>query len=158
MVFDVSLPPDSQEALITLFRGEATAVEAYARALEKFAGQPEEPTLGEIAAGHREAAARLETELKRQGIVVPEGPGPWGVIFNALGSLTALVNDEVPLQMLQRGEESGVAMHEQALAAGGFSPDLLRRIRDGMDRCQRNGERLQGLRDVITTRPTRPMI
>lgn len=154
----MSLPSEAQEALITLFRGGATAVEAYGRALEKFAGQPEEPTLKEIAAGHREAVAHLELELKHQGIVAPNGPGAWGNMFNALGSLTALVNDEVPLQMLQLGEEGGIAVHERALAAEGFSPAVVRRIHEGIDRCKRNGERLQRLRDVITTRPTRPMI
>ena len=128
MVLAMSLPLESQEALITLFRGEAAAVEAYDRALEKFAGQPEEPALKEISANHREAMARIELELKRQGIVAPTGPGAWGVLFNAIGSLTALVNDEAPLQMLQLGEEGGIAEHERALAAGGFSPDLTRRI------------------------------
>ncbi|MBZ5709558.1 hypothetical protein [Nannocystis pusilla] len=102
--------------------------------------------------------AQLELELKRHGIVAPDGPGAWGNMFNAIGSLTALVNDEVPLQLLQLGEEGGIAVHERALAAEGFSPDLVRRIHEGMDRCKRNGERLQGLRDVITTRPTRPML
>ncbi|MCY0986618.1 hypothetical protein OV203_05775 [Nannocystis sp. ILAH1] len=154
----MSQPSEAQDTLVTLYRGEAAAAEAYDRALKKFAGQPEEPILKEIRAEHREAMKHLELELRRNGIVAPEGPGPWGVVFNALGSLTALVNDEVPLQMLQHGEEVGIEEHERALASGSFSPNVTRRIRESRNRCEQHRERLQNLRDVITTQPNRPMI
>lgn len=158
MVSDMPLPKATHDALITLYRGEASAVEAYGRALTKFAGQPEEPTLAEIAADHREALARLDVELEHHGIKAPEGSGAWGVVANAVHTLTSLVNDEVPLQVLQRGEEVGIGEYERALEAGGFSAEFTRQLNDGLQRCKLHRDRLQGLRDVITTQPNRPMI
>ena len=158
MVFFMSLPKATQDALITLYRGEASAVEAYDRALTKFTGQPEEPTLREIAAEHHEALTSLDVELDLHGIKTPEGSGAWGVVANAVHTLTSLVNDEVPLQVLQRGEEVGIGEYERALAAEGFSPEFSRRLREGLYRCRLHRDRLQGLRDVITTQPNRPMI
>lgn len=144
--------------MTTLYRGEASAVEAYDRALTKFAGQPEEPTLAAIASEHREALARLESELEQHGIKAPEGSGAWGVVANAVHTLTSLVNDEVPLQVLQRGEEVGIGEYERALAAPGFSPEFRRHLQESLARCHQHRDRLQQLRDVITMQPNRPMI
>lgn len=158
MVSSMPLPKATHDALTTLYRGEASAVEAYDRALTKFAGQPEEPTLAQIAAEHREALRRLDIELEHHGIKAPEGSGAWGFVANAVHTLTSLVNDEVPLQVLQRGEEVGIGEYERAIAAGGFSPEFTRKLHDGLRRCQYHRDQLQGLRDVITTQPNRPMI
>jgi len=155
----MSLPSESRDTLVTLYLGEAAAAEAYDRALtKKFAGQPEEPILKQIKAEHREAMGHLELELKRHGIVAPEGPGAWGLAFHAIGTLSALVNDEAPLQVLQHGEEVGIKEHERALASGSFSPDVNERLREYRDRCERHHQLLQRLRDVVTTQPNRPMI
>ena len=158
MVAGMPLSKATYDALTTLYRGEASAVEAYDRALTKFAGQPEEPTLTQIAAEHREAVRRLDVELEYHGIKAPEGSGAWGFVANAVHTLTSLVNDEVPLQVLQRGEEVGIGEYERAIAAGGFSPEFTRSLNDGLRRCQLHRDQLQGLRDVITTQPNRPMI
>ena len=158
MVSGMPLLKATHDALTTLYRGEASAVEAYDRALTKFAGQPEEPTLAAIAAEHREALRRLDVELEHHGIKAPEGSGAWGVVANAVHTLTSLVNDEVPLQVLQRGEEVGIGEYERAIAAGGFGPEFTRDLRDGLRRCQHHRDQLQALRDVITTQPNRPMI
>ena len=154
----MALPEASQDALISLYRGEAAGVAAYDRALAKFAGQPEEPTLTEIAAEHREALRYIDRELQHHGIKTPEGPGVWGAVFDAIHAMAALVNDEVPLQVLQRGEEAGRGAYEQTLVVGGFSSEFTERLRDGLRRCQQHHDRLQALRDVITLRPNRPMI
>jgi len=158
MVSSMSLSKATRDALTTLYRGEASAVEAYDRALTKFAGQPEEPTLALIAAEHREAVRLLDIELEHHGIKVPEGSGAWGVVVNAVHTLTSLVNDEVPLQVLQRGEEVGIGEYERAILAGGFSSAFARQLQEGMRRCDRHRDQLQALRDVITTQPNRPMI
>jgi hypothetical protein len=158
MVPNMPLSKATYDALTTLYRGEASAVEAYDRALTKFAGQPEEPTLAQIAGEHRDAVRRLDIELEHHGIKVPEGSGAWGMVANAVHTLTSMVNDEVPLQVLQRGEEVGIGEYERAIAAGGFSPDFTRQLHDGLRRCQRHRDQLQALRDVINTQPNRPMI
>jgi len=158
MVSGMPLPQATQDALTTLYRGEASAVQAYDRALTKFAGQPEEPTLAEIATEHQEALARLDVELEQHGIKAPDSSGAWGAVANAVHTLTSLVNDEVPLQVLQRGEEVGIGEYERALAANGFSPEFRRQLQEGLARCHRHRDRLQQLRDVITMQPNRPML
>lgn len=154
----MSLPKPTQDALLSLYRGEASAVEAYGRALVKFEGQPEEPTLREIADEHTRALRRLDEVLERYGLKAPESSGAWGAVANAVHTLTSLVNDEVPLQVLQRGEEVGLTDYERALAAGGFEPEFVHQLHEGHARCQRHLERLQQLRDVITMQPNRPML
>lgn len=158
MVRGMSLPKATQDALLALYRGEASAVEAYERALKKFAGQPEEPDLTEIHAEHVKALRRLDVELEKHGLKVPESSGAWGVVANAVHTLTSLVNDEVPLQVLQRGEEVGLTDYERALAAEGFEPEFTQQLQDGHARCQSHLRRLQHLRDVITMQPNRPML
>lgn len=158
MVSGMPLSKATLDALSTLYRGEASAVEAYDRALTKFAGQPEESTLAGIATEHREAVRRLDIELEHHGIKAPEGSGAWGVVANAVHTLTSLVNDEVPLQVLQRGEEVGIGEYERAITVGGFAPAFTRWLQDGLGRCRQHRDQLQALRDVITTQPNRPMI
>ncbi len=158
MVRGMSLPKATQDALLALYRGEASAVEAYTRALKKFEGQPEEPDLSQIHGEHVKALRRLDGELEKHGLKAPESSGAWGVVANAVHTLTSLVNDEVPLQVLQRGEEVGLTDYERALAAEGFEPEFMQQLRDGHTRCQSHLQRLQHLRDVITTQPNRPML
>ena len=109
MVFFMSLPKATQDALITLYRGEASAVEAYDRALTKFTGQPEEPTLREIAAEHREALTSLDVELDLHGIKTPEGSGAWGVVANAVHTLTSLVTTRSRCRCCNAARRSGSA-------------------------------------------------
>lgn len=152
------LPNATQDALLSLYRGEASAVEAYDRALEKFRDQPEGPTLGELREEHAKALRRLDAELELHGLKTPETSGAWGAVANAVHSITALVNDELPLQVLQRGEDVGVAAYERAIAAEGFEPAFMLQLSEGHARCQRHRERLQQLRDAINNQPNRPMI
>jgi hypothetical protein len=154
----MSLPQATQEALLSLYRGEVSAVQAYDRALTKFAGQPEEPTVREIHDEHVEAVRLLDGELEKHGIKTPESSGAWGFVANAIHTLTSLVNDEVPLKVLQRGEEFGLADYAQAIAAQGFEPEFVQKLHEGHARCQRHIAQIQHLRDIIDTQPTRPMM
>jgi hypothetical protein len=158
MVPGMPLPNATQDALLSLYRGEAAAVDAYDRALNKFEDQPEEPILGEIRGEHAKALRRLDAALEQHGLKTPESSGAWGAVANAVHSLTALVNDELPLQVLQRGEDVGLTAYERAIAAEGFEPAFVQQLREGHALCQRHRERLQLLRDAITTQPNRPMI
>lgn len=154
----MSLPHATQEALLSLYRGEVSAVQAYDRALTKFAGQPEEPTLREIHEQHVEAVRLLDGELEKHGIKTPESSGAWGVVANAVHTLTSLVNDEVPLKVLQRGEEIGITDYAKAIASAGFEPAFVQQLQAGHARCQRHCAQIQHLRDIIDTQPTRPMM
>jgi hypothetical protein len=114
--------------------------------------------VGEIRGEHAKALRRLDAALEQHGLKTPESSGAWGAVANAVHSLTALVNDELPLQVLQRGEDVGLTAYERAIAAEGFEPAFVQQLREGHALCQRHRERLQLLRDAITTQPNRPMI
>lgn len=150
------LPQATIDALIVQCRGEIAAVDAYDRALKKFAGQPEESVLLEIRNEHDDAVARLRAIIERDGGKIPHEGGAWGGFANAVHSVAALVNDEVPLQVLQKGETVGITGYEKALADASLSEfhELLGQLRD---RCGKHHARLQQLRDHILETPTRPM-
>ena len=154
----MQLPQTTQAALLSLYRGEAAAVDAYDRALDKFHDQPEGPTLGEIRGEHERALRRLDVALEQHGLRTPETSGAWGAVANALHSLSALVNDELPLQVLQQGEDVGLDAYTKAIAADGFDAAFVLQLREGHAQCRRHRERLQQLRDVITSQPNRPML
>ena len=78
------LPQATIDALIAQCRGEIAAVDAYDRALKKFAGQPEESTLLEIRNEHDDSVARLRAVIERDGGKIPHEGGAWGGLANAV--------------------------------------------------------------------------
>lgn len=145
------------DALSSLYQGEFSAVQSYERALVKFDGQPEEPTLRELLAAHEKALRRVEDELTAQGGRTPEGAGVGGTLAAAAHYVASLVNDEVPLQVLQQREQSLIDAYDKVAGEGplaGFAADLARLRGE----AQAHHEALQRLRDVILEQPNRPMI
>ena len=147
----------TMDALISQCQGEIAAVDAYDRALKKFAGQPEEPTLAELRVEHEDSITRLRTMIENDGGKIPHESSTWGSIANAVHTLTAMVNDEVPLQVLQKGEQIGVDGYEKALADGELPQEARQELTQLLERCRQHLERLQYLRDHILETPTRPM-
>lgn len=145
------------DALISQCQGEIAAVDAYDRALKKFAGQPEEPTLAELREEHEDSVARLRGIIEIDGGKIPHEGGIWGSVANAVHTLTAMVNDEVPIQVLQKGEQVGVNGYEKALADPELPVEHREELTLLLTRCHRHLERLQVLRDHILETPTRPM-
>ncbi|HEY0133309.1 MAG TPA: DUF2383 domain-containing protein [Nannocystis sp.] len=145
------------DALISQCQGEIAAVDAYDRALKKFAGQPEEPTLAELRVEHEDSITRLRKLIENDGGKIPHESGAWGSIANAVHTLTAMVNDEVPLQVLQKGEQIGVDGYERALADTELPQEARQELTQLLARCRQHLERLQYLRDHILETPTRPM-
>jgi hypothetical protein len=150
------LPQPTIDALIAQCRGEIAAVDAYDRALKKFTGQPEEPTLLEIRNEHDDSVARLRAIIERDGGKIPHEGGAWGGFANAIHALTALVNDEVPLQVLQKGEQVGINGYEKILDDPTLS-EFRATLTLLLERCRKHHARLQELRDHILETPTRPM-
>lgn len=145
------------DALISQCQGEIAAVDAYDRALKKFARQPEEATLAELRVEHEDSVARLRKLIEDAGGKIPHEGGAWGSIANAVHTLTAMVNDEVPIQVLQKGEQIGVDGYERALADAELPEDHRQELTKLLARCRQHLERLQYLRDHILETPTRPM-
>lgn len=153
----MSLSEATTRALISQCRGEITAVDAYERALKKFAGQPEEPTLRELHDEHENSVARLRKMIEDAGGKIPHETGVWGSVATAVHTLTAMVNDEVPLQVLQQGEQIGITGYEKALADPELAAEHHQELTLLLARCRSHLERLQVLREHILEAPTRPM-
>jgi len=153
----MSLSKATMDALISQCQGEIAAVDAYDRALKKFAGQPEEPTLAVLREEHEDSITRLRKLVENFGGKIPHESGAWGSIANAVHTLAAMVNDEVPIQVLQKGEQVGVNGYERALADPDLPQDHRQELTLLLDRCNEHLKRLQYLRDHILETPTRPM-
>lgn len=144
------------DALARLARGEMAAVEAYERAIDKFSGQPEEPTLRMIRREHVDAHARLVDLLADRGAPPPENIGPMGHVAKAIHKVTSWFNDELPLQVLQRGERIGVERYERALDDPALA-EVRVPMRAHLDGCHRHTAMLQQLREHIGI-ADRPML
>ncbi len=153
----MSLSQATQDALISQCRGEIAAVDAYERALKKFEHTPEEPTLLELRNEHDDSVARLRKIIEDFGGKIPHESGVWGSVANAVHTLTAMVNDEVPLQVLQKGEEIGITGYQKALTDPELPAAQRQELTLLLDRCNNHLARLQVLRDHVLETPTRPM-
>lgn len=154
----MSLPQATLEALISQYRGEVSAVEAYERAITKFDGQPEELALRRMQAEHHNAVKRLGQAIHENGGVLPESSGAWGTVVNAVEKLAAMVNDEVPLQVLYRGESVGVQGYEDLLKNHTLPDGLTLDLAGLLSRCRSHLESLKAMIDALPAAPTRPML
>lgn len=152
----MNLPQATLDALISQCRGEIAALETYDRAIKKFAGQPEEPTLVEIREEHDDSVSELRDVIEKYGGKIPHESGAWGSVANVVQNLTALVNDEVPLQVLQQGEQVGIDGYVKLLGDADIG-EHRSMLEQQLARCRRHHARLQELRDHILETPTRPM-
>lgn len=154
----MELSQATMDGLMGQYRGEMAAVEAYDPAIAKFAGQPEEPVLRKIQAEHRAAVRRLAAAIHRHGGVVPESSGAWGTLTTTIENLAGLINDEVPLQVLHRGEAIGVDGYARLLADPALPAELARELAELEDRCHRHEEALTAIIHDIPESPTRPLL
>lgn len=153
--------PQSQplmDSLLSQYRGEMSATEAYDRALKKFVGQPEEKRLEQLRDEHRAAVRRLGALIRRHGGVEPEGSGAWGSFTAAVEGVAAMFNDEVPLQMLHRGEVHGHEGYAKLLADPQLDPEAVTELQDLLDRSQDHLATLDALLKELPAQPNRPMI
>ncbi|MEZ4450184.1 MAG: hypothetical protein R3B09_11970 [Nannocystaceae bacterium] len=149
-------PQDTVDALARLVRGEMAALSTYARALEKFSGQPEEATLRRIHGEHQVAHDRLVDLLADRGAPPPEDVGAFGHLAWAVHRLSTWINDELPIQLLQRGERIGVHAYEQALDDPSLT-EVRVPLRAHLDGCHLHVAMLQQLREHVGE-PLRPML
>lgn len=147
------------DALYSQFHGEVSAVEAYDRALKKFAGQPEHGALDRLRAEHADAVRRLGALIRSHGGVEPEPTGTWRDTFAALvEGLASVVNDEAPLRVLHRLELAGAGGYARLLADPLLAPDAVAVLQSLLDRSQDHQAALEAAIAGITETPNRPMI
>jgi len=144
--------------LLNQYRGELAAVESYIQALNKYEGQPEEDDLRTMLREHRDAANRLGVTLRRNGFPLPAGSGAWGTLASTAERVAAMVNDQIPLQLLRQGEAIGVSGYDKLLAADDLGDALFVELAALRSRCRTHMHRLDLLVERVPEIQTRPMI
>jgi hypothetical protein len=152
-------PQPLMDALYSQHRAEVAAVEAYDRALKKFAGQPEQDALERLRADHREAVRRLGALIRRHGGVEPEPAGDWrGSLAAVLEGLASVVNDEAPLRLLHRLEVAGSEGYARLLADPLLTPDVVGELQSLLAGAQSHMAALEQAIAEVPATPNRPMI
>jgi uncharacterized protein (TIGR02284 family) len=111
------------DALNSLLRGEISATETYTQALEKFAGQPEEPELRRMRDEHREAANTLRQHVRDEGGQPSTGSGWWGAWAKFVEGTAKVFGKAAALKALKEGEEHGINDYTRALQGDALAAD-----------------------------------
>lgn len=98
-----------------LLRGELSAIETYAKAIEKYPNSSAIPELRRIQSEHRQSANTLTANIREMGGVPDTDSGAWGTFANAVQSASNLFGEGSAIESLQRGEEHGKNDFEAAL-------------------------------------------
>ena len=154
----MALPKPLMDSLESQYRGELSAIEAYDRALQKFAGQLEEGPLLELRDDHRTAVRRLGELIRNHGGVEPETSGAWGSLTTGIERLASIVNDEVPLRVLHRGEVHGYEGYAKLLGDPLLAPEVVQVLQILLDHSQNHLARLERMLAELPAAPNRPMI
>jgi hypothetical protein len=103
-----------------LLRGEISAIETYAQAINKFASRVPDSALQRIRADHAKNAALLRMLVTDDGGEPSTGSGLWGDFVQAIEGAATLVGESPALRILQQGEALGITEYREALA----NPDV----------------------------------
>ncbi|WAS92433.1 hypothetical protein [Nannocystis punicea] len=154
----MALPKPLMDSLLSQYRGELSAIEAYDRALQKFAGQTEEGALRQLREDHVSAVRRLGAIIRQHGGVEPDSSGAWGSLATSLEGLASIVNDEVPLRVLHRGEVVGYEGYAKILADPLLASEVVQELQILLDHSQDHLIRLETMLEALPAAPNRPMI
>jgi uncharacterized protein (TIGR02284 family) len=113
----------------SLLRGEISATETYNQAMEKFAGQTEEPELRRLRDAHREAANTLRQHVHTHGDQPATASGLWGSWAKCVEGTAKLFGKTAALKALKEGEEHGVKQYQSALDDKDLATDCKALIR-----------------------------
>ena len=105
------------EQLNSLLRGEISAAETYAMAIEKIGGdRPREAALlRAISQEHGEAAQHLREAIRRSGGEAEDASGAWGAYAKTIEGVATLFGDASALKALKEGEEHGLKDYQDTL-------------------------------------------
>ncbi len=107
------------EQLQSLLRGEISAAETYAMAIEKIGDDrpADAAQLRAISQEHGEAAQKLREEIRRAGGEAEDASGAWGAYAKTIEAAASLFGDASALKALKEGEEHGLKDYRDALAS-----------------------------------------
>ncbi len=108
---------DSVDQLNSLLRGEISARETYAQAIERLGieGRGEAEVLRQIAREHTGAVERLRDAVRRVGGTPSESSGVWGTFAQAVEGTAKVLGDTLAIKALKEGEEHGLKDYREAV-------------------------------------------
>jgi len=154
----IKLTDETLDNVDKQYRGELAAVESYEHALKKYAGQTEEAELRRMYREHLDATLCLRGTLRDQGRLVPEGSGTWGALASTVEHVATIFNDELPLQILSRGESIGVDGYDALLQDNTLSDALAVEFAGLRSRCEQHVNTLVTMIARVPEVQSRPMI
>lgn len=120
---------ESNEIYNELLRGEISAIEAYSQAIHKFSDFAADDALTRIRTAHQHSAAALRRLLQHTGAEPATNSGLWGGFVKALESTAALFGESPALMILQKGEQHGINLYNEALINARVSSEAKELIR-----------------------------
>ena len=96
------------DSLNKLLRGELSAVETYAQALERLQGSAAINQLAESMRSHQERAETLRQQVVQLGGQPSEGSGPWGAFAKLIEGGAKLFGEKAAVAALEEGEDHGL--------------------------------------------------
>ena len=141
---------DCIKACNSLLRGELSAIETYAKAIEKYPATPVTAELTRIQAEHREAATKLASNVREMGGVPDTDSGAWGVFAKAVQGAANLFGTESAIESLQKGEEHGRRDYMDALEDDDVMTDCKAMIRSELlPKVENHIRVLEALEEVV---------
>lgn len=98
-----------------ILRGEISAVEAYAKVIEKFPADAARFDLAEIYHCHQKNAVELTLLIEEQGEDPSIASGAWGSVVSGLMNMARFIGEKSALNLLIEGEEHGLNEYNNLL-------------------------------------------
>lgn len=99
----------------SLLRGELSAVETYAQAIDKHGSGSATKELRRIRSEHSLSANRLSANVRNMGGQPDTDSGAWGIFASAIQCAANLFGPDSAIDSLRRGEEAGRSDYQDAL-------------------------------------------
>jgi uncharacterized protein (TIGR02284 family) len=117
MSYGETKPKESVAQLNSLLRGEMSAQETYAQAIERLGvdGRGEVEVLRQIAREHTGAVERLREAVRSAGGTPDESSGVWGAFARAVEGTAKAFGDKAAIKALKEGEEHGLKDYKEAV-------------------------------------------
>lgn len=106
---------EALEYLNKILRGEISAVEVYAKAIEKFPKDAARFELASFHQDHQHNVDELARLLKAQGEEASNTSGAWGTTVNGLMNIATFMGDKSAVGLLIEGEEHGLNQYSDVL-------------------------------------------
>ena len=103
------------EVLNSLLRGEISAIETYAQAINKFPDSTAHRELRELQTAHIDSAELLRELVTECGGNPSSDSGPWGGFAKSVEAVAAMLGETSALDALKQGEAHGIEEYVEAL-------------------------------------------